>query len=312
MRKKIVLVSIGLILIGGCSGNYAGFFGKKEPADYVDPLLGTSSARWMLYPGPSMPFSMVKLSPDNEDAKQKLGGAGYEYNIDTIAGFSHIHSWTMGGLLMMPTTGELKTKHGGKNPDEGYRSRFSHDTEVAEVGYYAVTLADYGIRAELTSTMRAGFQRYTFPKADEARILFDFAIPIEYYYGGFEIEDAYVRKVSDTEIEGYAKHGGVANAGRGIKPMQEYTLHFVAKFSKPFESLGGWTGKKIYQNVIEFTGKGDVGVFVNYSTGENEVIKVKTGISLVSIEGARLNLEMEMDRFAWNFEAVRNHHRLES
>ena len=144
---------------------------ERELVDWVDCLLGTATSRWMLYPGPSMPFGMVKLSPDNQRHCWK---AGYEYTIENIAGFSHIHSWTMGGLLTMPTVGELKVVPGAENdPDAGYRSRFSHDTETASPGYYAVTLADYGIRAELTSTTRAGMQRYTFPKSDQARILFD-------------------------------------------------------------------------------------------------------------------------------------------
>ena len=129
---------------------------EREAVDWVDPILGTSESRWMLYPGPSMPFGMVKLSPDNQRQRWK---AGYEYLIENIAGFSHLHSWTMGGLLTMPTTGPLKVTPGPEgNPDKGYRSRFSHDKEVASPGYYAVTLEDYDIRVELTSTTRTGFQ----------------------------------------------------------------------------------------------------------------------------------------------------------
>lgn len=269
---------------------------ERELLDYVDPMLGTSSSRWMLYPGPSMPFSMVKLSPDNQ---QKRWKAGYEYNIKNIAGFSHLHAWTMGGLLTMPTTGELKVVPGPEgDPDQGYRSRFSHDQEVASPGYYAVTLEDYGIRAELTATTRAGFQRYTFPKAEKARILFDLEFPTEY---GFAVLEARVTKVSNTEIEGYARQRSTG--------WNHYTVHFVAKFSKPFDSMGAWVGKTIHQNVNELSGKGDVGVLVNYSTAKDEAILLKTGISLVSIEQARLNLETEMSRFGWDFDAVRNHAR---
>lgn len=135
--------------------------GVKKPVDYVDLMIGTSNSRWMLYPGPSMPFGMVKLSPDNQKQCWK---AGYEYNIENIAGFSHIHSWVMGGLLTMPTVGALKTVPGPEDdPDQGYRSRFQHATETAVPGYYAVMLDDYDIRAELTATTRAGLMRYTFP-----------------------------------------------------------------------------------------------------------------------------------------------------
>ena len=136
---------------------------ERQPADWVDPFLGTATSRWMLYPGPSTPFSFVKLSPDNQRPQWK---AGYEYTIENIAGFSHLHSWTMGGLLVMPATGPLQTKPGGENdPNAGYRSRFSHETEVAEPGYYGVILEDYNIKAELTSTDHGGFMQFTFPQA---------------------------------------------------------------------------------------------------------------------------------------------------
>ena len=283
-----------LLTAGGTSDVFA--VQKEQPIDWVDPMLGTASSRWMLYPGSSTPFSMVKLSPDNQKQSWK---AGYEYTIENIAGFSHIHSWTMAGLLTMPITGKLQTQPGPENdPDKGYRSRFSHDTEVASPGYYAVTLEDYGIRAELTSTTRAGFQQYTFPKADEAYILFDLKFPTEY---GFELLDACIEKVSDTEIKGYSKQ----RAGRYAK-WNEYTVYFVVQFSKPFESFGGWTPETVRHAVNSVTGKGDVGAFVSYSTSRNEVIKIKAGISLVSIDQARLNLDTETSPFGWDFDAVKN------
>jgi len=245
-RKYASLWSVALmfsLIAWGSSGLLA--VEKKQPVDWVDPILGTASSRWMLYPGPSMPFSMVKLSPDNQKQSWK---AGYEYRIENIAGFSHIHSWTMAGLLTMPITGKLQTVPGPENdPDKGYRSRFSHDTEVASPGYYAVTLEDYGIRAELTSTTRAGFQRYTFPKADEAYILFDLKFPTEY---GFEVLDACIKRVSDVEISGYSKQ----QAGRGAK-WNDYTVYFVVKFSKPFNSFGGWTDETIHHAVNKVAGK---------------------------------------------------------
>lgn len=297
-RRNASLLSFALMLsLTTVSSSVLLAVEKKQPVDYVDPILGTASSRWMLYPGPSMPFSMVKLSPDNQKQSWK---AGYEYTIENIAGFSHIHSWTMAGLLTMPITGKLQIVPGPESdPDKGYRSRFNHDTEVASPGYYAVTLEDYGIRAELTSTTRTGFQRYTFPDADEAYILFDLKFPTEY---GFEVLDASIEKVSDTEIKGYSKQ----QAGRYAE-WNEYTVHFVVKFSKPFNSFGGWTGETIHQAVNKVTGKGDVGAFVDYSTSKGEVIKIKAGISLVSIDQARLNLENETSRFGWDFDAVRNH-----
>lgn len=268
-----------------------------EPVDYVNPLIGTArrGSRWMMFPGPAMPFGMVKLSPDNRPASRL---AGYDYDIGTLLGFSHVHSWSMGGLLMMPTTGPLKVVQGPPDGSpESFRSPFSHDTESVSPGYYGVTLDAYGIRCELTTTTRAGFQRYTFPKADQARVLIVLDVPGEYTMA---VQNAVIRRVSDTEIEGQSEQTNIRFA-----TFQKYTLHFVVRFSKPFDSMGGWVEKNITPDTQQISGQGDVGAFVNYRTAEGEAIQVKTGISYVSIEQARLNLDTEMNRFGWDFDAVR-------
>ena len=274
---------------------------ERDIVDYVDCLIGTSTSRWMLYPGPSMPFGMVKLSPDNQghDPARTLWKAGYEYTIENVMGFSHIHAWTMGGLLTMPTVGPLVTDPGPeRDPDAGYRSRIRHETETAVPGYYAVTLEDTGIRAELTATTRAGLQRYTFPESREARILLDLLTPTEY---GKEVLDAKIRLVSDSEIEGYAK----MKSGKYAAGYQEYVLHFVARTSKPFETMDGWVGEDVTRNVQTVAGKGDVGAALNFRTADGEAVLLATGISLVSTEQARLNLETEMKPFGWAFDACR-------
>jgi len=255
-----------------------------------------------------MPFGMVKLSPDNQgdDPARRHWKAGYEYSIGNIMGFSHIHAWTMGGLLTMPATGKLQTQPGTESdPDRGYRSRFRHDTETAKPGYYAVTLDDYGIRAELTCTTRAGFQRYTFPESAEARILFDLLFPTEY---GKQVADAKVVKISDTEIAGTAEMtAGIAKkpSRAHIPDYQNYTLHFVARTSKAFDAMDGWRGNAVSRDIRELTGQGDTGVCLNFTTKQGERILLKTGISLVSIDQARLNLETEMKPFGWDFDACR-------
>lgn len=125
---------------------------SRDVTEYVDSMIGNSDSRWMQFPGPAMPFGMVKLSPDNQG---NVWRGGYEYKINQIIGFSHIHSWTMGGLLTMPVTGPLKIKPGEENePDSGYRSRINHKNEKASLSYYSVLLDDYNIKAELTSTTR--------------------------------------------------------------------------------------------------------------------------------------------------------------
>ncbi len=289
MKKSIRIIILGIFLF---SGNML-FSEDKEAVDYVDPFLGTSSSRWMLYPGPSMPFGMVKLSPDNTD--EWTMDAGYEYSIESISGFGFVHSWMMGSFLTMPTTGDVKITPGLKdNPDEGYRSRFNHENEKASPGYYSVFLADYGIKAELTATTRTGFQRYTFPITENAHILFDLQCPEE---GHPTIIEAVIEKVNDSEIEGFVKR----KAG-----WNEYTLYFVARFNRPFDSFGGWKGEQISNDIEKIFIKEnlDIGVFVNFSTQKDQVVLMKTGISFVSIEQARLNLEKETDKFGWDFDAV--------
>ncbi|MEQ9405942.1 MAG: GH92 family glycosyl hydrolase [Cyclobacteriaceae bacterium] len=272
-------------------------FSQKKPADYVNPMIGSHDSRWINFPGPTRPFGMVKLSPDNQELGWK---AGYEYDINNIAGFSHLHSWTMAGLLTMPATGELKTIPGTeKDPDRGYRSRFSHENEISEIGYYSVLLDDYQIKAELTSTKRAGFHRYTFPKADDARILVDLLTPSEY---GYEIAYTHFKKVSETEVEGLSYQQALRKAN-----YNEYILHFVIRFNKPFESMNGWVKEEITENTDFITsefGHKDTGAFFKFQTEEGEEILMQAGISLVSVEQARLNLETEMDPFNWDFDAV--------
>ncbi|AUP80636.1 GH92 family glycosyl hydrolase [Flavivirga eckloniae] len=272
---------------------------QERPVDFVDPMVGTHDSRWNMFPGPTRPFGMVKLSPDNQELGWK---AGYEYTIENISGFSHIHSWTMAGLRTMPTTGALKIQEGTeKDPDRGYRSRFSHKNEKAEAGYYSVILDDYNVKAELTTTTRTGFQRYTFPESKEARILVDLLIPSEY---GYEIFYTQITKVSDYEIEGVSYQQSLRKA-----QFNDYTLNFVMRFNKPFKSFNGWVKEDIIRNATNISsgfGHKDVGAFVEFDTKEGEQIMVQTGISLVSIPQARLNLETELDAFNWDFDAVKN------
>ncbi|WP_205510682.1 GH92 family glycosyl hydrolase [Longitalea arenae] len=271
----------------------------KDPVDYADPLLGTSESRWMLNPGATMPFGMVQLSPDNQGGVWK---SGYEYTLNNIGGFSHIHSWTMAGLSVMPTVGALNTRRGPADGPTtgwttGYRSRIYKETEKASPGYYAVTLMNGNIHTELTSTTRAGFFRFTTPEEEELHVLLDLDIPFE---NTAEILDARITKVTDKEIEGYSKQKWSWN---------EYTVHFVVRFNKAMEGFGGWTGNKNSNNVKEVTGKGRMGAFADFHTKKGEVLLMQTAISLVSIEQARLNLETEMNPFNWDFDAVRNNAR---
>ena len=288
---KLILGSLWMAAVSA-----AAFSAEPEPVDYVDPLLGTSDCRWMLFPGPCAPFGMVKLSPDTQHAGWK---AGYEYTTGSVQGFSHIHSWWMGGLLTMPTTGPLRIVPGtDANPDEGYRSRYRHDRESAAAGYYSVYLDDYDIQVELTTTTRTGLQRYTFPESGEARVLFDLNVPSECK---LQVLDARITRTSDREIEGYSKQ--LSQLGKDFP--NEYTVHFVTRFSRPFETFGGWKDDTVLRDVEAVSGSGRIGAFVEFATSAGDVILLQTGISLVSIEQARLNLETETASFGWDFDAAR-------
>ncbi len=264
------------------------------PADYVDVFKGTAHSRWMIGPGPSLPFSMVKISPDNQIAGWC---AGYEYSLEKVDCFSHVHEWTMAGLGMMPTVGPLQTRPGLDGA--GYSSRFDKKTERGGIGYYEVLLKDTDIRVALTATTRASLQEYTFPASDQARVIFDFDIPTEYK---IHVLDAKVRRTGPAEIEGTIQTDVPEVHYNGD---QRYDLHFVTQFSRPFDRLGGWRDEEVSSNVQSLSEVGACGAFVEFKTRAGEKVLARTGISLVSVANARLNLERELAKpFGWDFAAV--------
>jgi len=274
-------------------------------ADYVDTKMGTAHSRWMIAPGPWMPFSMVKLSPDNQNGGWQ---AGYDPIFESIGGFSHIHEWTMSGLSLMPTNGALITTLGDqKKPDDGYRSRIDKETEEAPIGYYSVDLTDYGIKAELSATTRCGFHRYTFPKEKgRSRVLVDLKNPAEYDY---ILEEVQIEKVSENRVEGFSKQLSPNAWSLGIS--QEYIVHFVLEFDQPIKNHGVWTEQGVQGKTSSLSGKEleDAGAYFEFDTKKNGVVQVRTAISYVSIENASENLDKEISTpFGWDFQAVRNHH----
>jgi predicted alpha-1,2-mannosidase len=273
------------------------------PADYIDTRIGTAHSRWMIAPGPWMPFSMVKLSPDNQNNGWQ---AGYEPSFENIAGFSHIHEWTMAGVSLMPTTGPLDIRQGKENdPDSGCRSRFDKSTEQAPIGYYAADLTDYGIKAELTSTTRCGFHRYTFPPGTDSRIMIALQFGAEY---ALQIRQAEIRQVSTHRIEGLSTYHSRCWGDEGL---QDYTVHFVIDFDQPIETFGVWQDDQVKPAVDHLQTKAvkDAGAYAEFDTRDNPVVQARVGISLVSIENAALNLKAEVtDRFGWDLDAIRADH----
>lgn len=273
---------------------------RKSAVDYVDMFIGTSNSRWMLGPYAQEPFGMVQLGPDNQG---NVWMGGYEYAIGSISGFSHIHAWTMGGLMIMPTTADLALGNNSvdspyKGANSGYHSRIVKESEKASPGYYSAYLYDHEVLAELTATTRCGVHRYTFPEQRESRVLIDLLFPTEWDYG-FSIKDAKITKVSDTELEGYA----ACNSGNWSN-WNDYKLHFVIRFSEPFHTLNGWNEGREQQNITEISGKNDIGVYALYTTEEGKQITVCTALSLVSIEQARLNMEAELAPLGYDFDRV--------
>jgi len=281
---RTLMIFTGLIMISVSSLPCL----AREPVEYVNPFIGTGG-HGHTFPGACVPFGMVQLSPDTG-----ISGwdhcSGYHYPDNGIMGFSLTHlSGTgcadYGDILLMPTTGKLKLTP--VTPG----SRFSHEDEQASAGYYAVILQTYNIKVELTATRRAGFLRFTFPKSSETHILIDLAHGI-----GNSPVQAYVKVVGGNQIEGYRRSKGWA---------RDRTVYFVAEFSKPFSSYGTWeeTWRRwIHRDQSEESGK-KVGAYVGYSASQSRVIMVKVGISFVSVDGARRNLEVEIPD--WDFERVR-------
>jgi predicted alpha-1,2-mannosidase len=308
IKKRHIILIFSLILFISFSMLKAGHH-KDSPYDYVNPFIGTGGDGHT-YPGASVPFGMVQLSPDTAMKHYKKSYkwcAGYLYSDPTILGFSHTHfSGTghsdLGDLLIMPTVGDIQTLSGSEeHPEQGYRSRFSHEKEDAEPGYYSVLLHDYDIKAELTATKRVGFHKYTFPQSDNAHFIIDMNHSI-YDYNGKVVWNL-IRVENNHTITGFRQTRGWADT--------RY-FYYAIQFSKPFESWGfdksdestyHYEKPKGYSMMApEISGKKIV-AFVNFKTKTNEQVYIKVGISAVSPEGAMKNLKTELPH--WDFDKVR-------
>jgi predicted alpha-1,2-mannosidase len=318
MRKLFIILQTVFVILAGLITSAAPVWGQNTAFDYVNPFIGTNEMGHT-YPGATVPFGMVQLSPDTgyvpffKDGKYNKKVyrycAGYQYKDKTIIGFSHTHfngtgHSDLGDFLVMPTVGKLLLEPGSADqPDSGFRSRFSHQNEAAQPGYYRVRLEDYGIDAELTASTRVGFHKYTFPKSDNAHIILDLIYSI-YGYDGKVIWSS-VRVENDRLITGFRQTRGWARA---------HYLYFAMEFSKPFKSYGcinkeeekykGFWDRamKRGENFPQMEGRA-IRAYFNFSTKERETIKIKFAISGVSTEGALKNLRAEVPH--WDFEKTR-------
>ncbi len=256
-----------------------------RPVDYVDPLIDSHKSRWIYFSSACRPFGMVNLSPDTW--VQGTWNSGYMYDSLHVRCFSHIHAWQMAGIPVMPTSGEFR----GHLGMEANKSAFSHENETVMPGYHQVYLEDYNINAELTSTLRTGFHRYTFPKGNDNYILFD----VGAFLAHGPITTAGIFRVNDREIAGYSL---ISKTRR--RPKDTY-VYFVAQFDRPFKKFAGWKdGQMIEAENIEGS---NTGAYVQFNAGSEDPVLLKVGISYTGIEQARLNMETELPH--WDFDRVK-------
>lgn len=302
----------------GQTAHFVNAQNKTELYKYIKPIIGTQKMGHT-FPGATVPFGSVQLSPDTDTLSYEENGkynkdvykycAGYQYDDPTIVGFSHTHySGTghsdLGDFLVMPTVGKVQLNPGtASNPENGYRSKYSHANEVSEANYYKVKLDDDHILAELTTSTRVGFHQYTFPKTKEANIILDLMHGI-YNYDNKNVW-TFVKVVNDSLVVGYRQTTGWA---------KQRTVYFAMSFSKPFKSYGAkdFTPKEVYKgfwtkidqtkNFSQLATK-QLRMHFNFDTEEAEKIKIKFAISPVSSDNALMNMQAEIP--GWDFDAVK-------
>jgi predicted alpha-1,2-mannosidase len=254
---------------------------QQDLTRYVDPFIGTGG-HGHTYPGATMPFGMVQLSPDTRLTGWD-GCSGYHYSDHIIYGFSHTHlSGTgisdYGDVLLMPTVKEVALSN------QGYAAGFSHSNEYARAGYYSVKL-DNGVLVELTATLRAGFHRYTYPESADRNIVLDLS-------HRDRVLESDLRVVDATHIEGFRRSSAWA---------KDQIVYFVAEFSQPLRETVIYSDDRAI-GAKETRGTNIKAVF-RFAANNDAAVLVKVGISAVSIDGARKNLATEIPN--WDFSKVR-------
>jgi predicted alpha-1,2-mannosidase len=286
--KTIVTFLLAIACIGATTNS-----DKASLVQWVDPFIGTDG-HGHTYPGATLPFGMVQLSPDTRTDNWDAC-SGYHYSDKTIIGFSHTHlSGTgvgdYGDIRFMPVVGSPLLEPGSEeSPESGYRSRFSHDDENASPGYYQVRLKDYDIKVELTATRRVGFHRYQFPASADKCVIVDLKngiTPDLVLAANLEI-------VGNRKIQGLRRTKGWA---------KDQYVFFTAEFSHPFHHFGIKKDHQVIPNLRKSTGK-DLRAFLKFSIPQDRVLLVKVAISAVDVAGAEKNLQAEIPH--WDFDKIK-------
>jgi predicted alpha-1,2-mannosidase len=287
--KKLLMAAILI----GMNSLSSSFGAAIQAVDEVLPLVGTGG-HGHTYPGATVPFGFVQLSPDTPTAGWDAC-AGYHYSDSTILGFSHTHlSGTgigdLGDVLVLPITGKLQdsTNYQALTADR-LRSGFSHDHEFATPGYYRVLLDKYNVLAELTATAHAGMHRYTFPASEESHLLIDLVHGVNN-----RVTNASLKIENKKMITGQRTTTGW-NKNR--------TIYFVIECSQPWNSFGlEANGNPLPADQTEIQSK-NVRLHLDFKTSLGQKILLRVGLSAVSVEEAKKNLQAEIS--SWDFDAVR-------
>ncbi len=278
--------------------------GELDPVSLVDPYIETTRGRYFFFVTGSRPFGMISSAPLTRN-KNQMGG-GYNYNSTEILSFPQIHAWMLSGVEFMPTTGEV-------NPSlwhDGWKSEFSHNSEIVQPGYHRVFLDKYLTWVEQTATDRVSFYRVKYTEDMAANIL----VNLGGYVSTSTMTGAWVKKVSDTKIE-----GSFNSVGRLWGGPTNVKIFFVLQFDQPMDRLDNWIGEKKQTNInsLEATDESTprrkegwsyhdaptAGVSAHYNFKKGDELQVKISISYTSIENAWRNMESECNH--WDFEKVR-------
>ncbi|MGE0089526.1 MAG: GH92 family glycosyl hydrolase [Bacteroidales bacterium] len=282
MKKLIILVGFTALCCYSCQ--------EKNPVDYVNPFIGTGG-HGHTYPGATVPFGMVQLSPDTR-LEGWDGCSGYHYSDSIIYGFSHTHLSGTGiadycDILLMPTTDKYYLNNGYKGDiSKGYGSLYSKKTEKAKPGYYSVILDDGDIKVELTTSPRVGFHKYRFPYNKKAFVTIDLT-------HRDEVLESSLKQINEFEIEGMR---------RSRDWSKDQYIYFVARFNEPIKNLNLAINGTVRSELKEAYDK-NIKTGIDFGILNNKELLVKVGISAVSCEGARKNLESEIPH--WDFATIK-------
>jgi predicted alpha-1,2-mannosidase len=260
---------------------------EREPVDCVNPFIDTGKERirWVFTVFTARPFGMVRLGPNTDPVG--TWNAGYRYGSSRIQCFSHIHSWQLAGLPVMPVPAVVR----GADSYEALASRFHHDREEASPGFYAVRLSDHDVDAALTSTDRVGFHRYRFCSGSTGSLVFALGADL----GPCVIAAAEVTQTGPDELSGFVENERTNRRSRRCR------IYFVAQTSRPFDGVTAWDSRGVAAGASA-AGSG-VGIAPRFDLTDNREVLLKVAVSYVSVEGARRNLAAELPN--WDFDGTR-------